>query len=256
MPESVRDRPTTSHEHMFLLTKSARYFYDSTAVREGTVYPNDSRKPYAPGQVDNRGNGHDRGGGQPTGRDTSGRNLRSVWTINPGNWKGAHFATFPPALVTPCISAGSSSRGCCPECGGPWRRITERGGVLYDGNRSDKTIYTGQAYGDRSQSGVRGPARNLCGSTSTTTGWAPTCECDAGDPVPCRTLDPFGGVGTVALVARQLGRDCDIIELNPTYAEMAQQRLDQTPVHTVETGAGAVEVQQIPMFSEVTVREG
>ena len=72
-------------------------------------------------------------------------------------------------------------------------------------------------------------------------------------PVPCRTCDPFGGSGTTALVSRQLGRDCDIHELSPAYAEMAQQRLDQTPVHTVETGDGEVEVQQMAMFSEVVV---
>ena len=72
--------------------------------------------------------------------------------------------------------------------------------------------------------------------------------------MPSRCLDPFGGAGTVAVVSRQLGRDCDLIELSAAYAAMAQQRLDQTPVHTVETDGGAIEVQQIPMFSEVTVR--
>ena len=174
--------------------------------------------------------------------------------VNTVPLKLAHFAAFPPALVEPCIKAGSSERGCCPDCGAPWERVVEKSGTLYDGNRSDSSMYTGQAYGEHAQSGVRGPARNLCGSRSTTTGWRPTCTCNAGDPVPCRCLDPFGGAGTVALVSRQLGRDCDLIELNSEYAEMSQQRLDQTPVLTVETDDGAVEVQQMAMFSGVTVQ--
>ena len=64
--------------------------------------------------------------------------------------------------------------------------------------------------------------------TTQTLGWAPTCSCDAGDPlpvVPCVILDPFFGAGTVGLVADRLGRDCIGIELNPEYADMAARRL-------------------------------
>src|SRR6185369_863367 len=63
MPESVRDRCTKAHEYLFLLSKSERYYYDGEAIKEPAIY-GDPRKPYAPGQVDNRGDGHDRGGGQ------------------------------------------------------------------------------------------------------------------------------------------------------------------------------------------------
>ena len=63
MPESIRDRPTSSHEKIWLLSKSQRYFYDDKAVRE-TALTNDLRRPNAPGQIDARGNGHDRGGGR------------------------------------------------------------------------------------------------------------------------------------------------------------------------------------------------
>lgn len=76
MPESVKDRPTRSHEFLFMLTKSEKYYYDWQAVRE----PAD-------------------GGGL--------RNRRSVWTVATKPFKGPHFAAFPPALIEPCILAGS-----------------------------------------------------------------------------------------------------------------------------------------------------
>lgn len=76
MPESVKDRPTRSHEYIFLLSKSEQYFYDHEAVRELN------------------------GGGV-------GRNRRTVWDINTMPFADAHFATFPPALVVPCVMAGS-----------------------------------------------------------------------------------------------------------------------------------------------------
>ncbi len=72
MPESVQDRPTRSHEYMFMLTKSETYYYDRDAVRE-----------------------------------QNGRNRRTVWDVNTQGVAGAHFATFPPALIRPCIAASS-----------------------------------------------------------------------------------------------------------------------------------------------------
>jgi DNA modification methylase len=105
MPESVTDRPTQSHEHVFLLTKQARYYYDAEAVREGLVDPTRKHDPsmeYDSMSVRHAGA---RGGylRPPSGK----RNLRNVWTINPANFSEAHFATFPMALVEPCIKAGS-----------------------------------------------------------------------------------------------------------------------------------------------------
>jgi len=137
MPESITDRPTKAHEYLFLLAKSGRYYYDAKAIAEPSV-TGDLRKPYAPGQVDARGNGHDRGGGKqrkPAGWDTgpgahgtihrdgraqeveytetdsTTRNKRSVWPIPTQGYAEAHFATFPPDLIEPCILAG------CPEGG-------------------------------------------------------------------------------------------------------------------------------------------
>jgi site-specific DNA-methyltransferase (cytosine-N4-specific) len=75
-PESVKDRPTRSHEYVFLLTKNEKYFYDHESIKEDSL--NGSRK-----------------------------NKRTVWSINTEAFNGAHFATFPEALVSPCIMAGS-----------------------------------------------------------------------------------------------------------------------------------------------------
>jgi DNA modification methylase len=131
MPESVTDRPTKAHEYIFLFSKSERYFYNAEAVKEPTVC-GDPRKPYAPGQVDTRGNGHDRGGGkvresvrrcgfngktnEMPGREAfraveDWRNKRSVWEVPTQCFPEAHFATFPEELIKPCILAG------CPQGG-------------------------------------------------------------------------------------------------------------------------------------------
>lgn len=104
MPESVTDRPTKAHEYVFLLTKSARYFYDAEAVRE----PASDYTAHTNGRGVDVGGKHDRtriNGNVPT--PMAGRNLRSVWTIPSAPFPEAHFATFPPALASRCIQAGS-----------------------------------------------------------------------------------------------------------------------------------------------------
>jgi DNA modification methylase len=108
MPESVTDRPTRAHEYLFLLAKSERYYWDAEAVREPAFYPEDRRRPFAPGQVDSRGDGRARGGGTERNGDTTSRNIRSVWHHSPQPFPGAHFAVMPPALVMPCVLSGSA----------------------------------------------------------------------------------------------------------------------------------------------------
>lgn len=108
MPESVTDRPTRSHEYVFLLTKSQTYFYDANAIKEPSI-TGDVRKPHGPGQASIGGrpaSGHREDANVRTG-DTASRNRRTVWTINPRPYKGAHFATMPPALAELCVKAGS-----------------------------------------------------------------------------------------------------------------------------------------------------
>lgn len=189
MPEPVKDRPTRSHEYVFLLTKSARYFYDADAVRSPLA-----AKTYTTFGTEHRAQGNDAGGNNksdnwgrsvhtrkprlatpkqdsPSGGgqryagfnarwdaaesrgEIAGANLRTVWTIATEGFPEAHFATFPKALVEPCIKAGSAR----------------------------------------------------------------------GDTV----LDPFCGSGTTGIVARQLGRHFVGIELNPEYADMARRRIEE-----------------------------
>jgi len=106
MPESVRDRCTKSHEYIFLLTKSARYYYDAESIKE-TAVTKDPRRPYTSRgakDMDGRKEWH---GGETRGGDFGLRNKRDVWTLPVIPYKGAHFATFPEALVEPCVLAGS-----------------------------------------------------------------------------------------------------------------------------------------------------
>ena len=189
MPESVRDRPTSAHEHVFLLSKSARYFYDADAIREpmaaasidrlaqdidgqaGSARANGGGKTNGPMKAVAKGNAKTfRGGGAYTegrsfdnsaaiARDSTGntpnltgdRNARNVWTIATQPFSGAHFATMPPELAERCIKAGS---------------------------RPGDTI-----------------------------------------------LDPFGGAGTTGLVADRLGRNALLIELNADYGVLATERI-------------------------------
>ncbi len=190
MPESVHDRPATSHEKVFLLSKSARYFYDDESVRFGlrpktlTTYGTSRavtgddgsgkvkkarmsqsmpvrqprQKDRAADLVGPRHAGHiNHTGIEATPRGS--RNLRNyepaplaVWPVATRPFREAHFATFPPELAERCILAG------CP-----------RGGIV---------------------------------------------------------LDPFGGAGTTALVALRHGRTAHLVELNPDYAAIAQRRIE------------------------------
>ncbi len=188
MPESVTDRPTTSHEHIFLLTRSPRYFYDQNAIRE----PHTSDAPVTPWQEkvydqsilpETHRQTHGKKG-RPrgvAGFGEGGRNKRTVWHINPKPYPEAHFATFPEEIPETCIKAGTSEKGCCPTCLAPWDRVED--------------------------------------------GWQPTCQCPEHEPIPCVVLDPFAGSGTTLATAKWLRRDYVGIELNPEYARLIEKRL-------------------------------
>lgn len=252
MPESVTDRPTKSHEYLFLLSKSQSYFYDAEAIKEplqassierwknpnfGTHdkrngdanHPERQRSAMLRGELD-----------QPNGR-----NKRTVWTIATASYPESHFATFPPDLVKPCVLAGSSARGCCPKCGTPWERIVEKSGGT-----------TGKSWHDHEADLVVGQRSEdqcvrkgwLDGSYKVETlGWQPTCECQIEEdedfeqwededgshvspkPIACTVLDPFLGSGTTAMVAMELGRNAIGCELSPEYIKLARQRCAVTP---------------------------
>lgn len=187
MPESVTDRPTKAHEYIFLLTKQERYFYDAEAIKEkssdgthprgpGNMRPPKGALAYANGSGEHRtkvgllayskkkrkladvGSGTKNNGSFDDAMSVmpETRNKRTVWTVATSPYKGAHFATFPPNLIKPCILAG------CPA-----------GGVV---------------------------------------------------------LDPFGGSGTTGKVALELRRRAILIELNPKYVEMIENRCLVTPL--------------------------
>jgi hypothetical protein len=371
MPESVTDRPTKSHEQVFLLTKSARYFYDAEAVREGVYDVPESASAdgvprttqstgrvltvptlfsgeddgvadaagsgregprgattlaaVAPGQgnegqarslttqagatsrisphgtgpsggpegsgisggegassavlrletdvgdgtidADSDGVGGDsdgagpavsvlrggpaaddgsrhpveqgwdayqgeRGGGvqalqQSEGRPVAGRNLRTVWTIATQPWKGAHFATFPQKLVEPCIKAGTSERGVCPECGAPWVREVERGAPEKSGGGNTQGHADGPM--DRNGHGQWDAGAIVTMRVASTTGWRPSCA-HVAEPVPSVVLDCFAGSGTTGLVANRLGRRAVLIDLSADYIDQAMLRNAQRPL--------------------------
>lgn len=113
MPESVRDRCTKAHEYIFLLSKSERYYFDSEAMKEPAVggatgaaasfrRAGSKREQTIPGQ----GYGTHRPGRKDVAYNQT-RNRRSVWTVATRPYKGAHFATYPPDLIEPCVLAGS-----------------------------------------------------------------------------------------------------------------------------------------------------
>lgn len=232
MPESCTDRPTKSHEYLFLLTKSAKYFYDADAIRE--PIQTDPKENYpARARASGRGNQNnwqskkgrqqDNSGGYPL--SGAGRNKRSVWTIPTQPYSKAHFATFPEALVLPCILAGTSEEGCCAGCGAPYVRVVDKSFQPQTdvSEGLGKRGHEGQKPMDESNS-WQGIPRGT--TQSTTTGWQPTCTCDA-ETVPCTVCDPFLGSGTTAKVAQQYGQSFVGIELSREYLELARERFNQ-----------------------------
>lgn len=162
MPESVTDRCTKAHEYIFLLSKKPKYYYDADAVREphceavAKVAGTASKSELAGGISTPAYNKPTTGRGNNNTRShPDGRNKRSVWEVTTKPYSGAHFATFPPDLIKPCILAG------CPT-----------GGTV---------------------------------------------------------LDPFGGSGTTGMVALELGRNAELIELNPDYVAIIEERTNVTP---------------------------
>ncbi len=235
MPESIADRPTKSHEYLFLLAKSERYYYDAEAIREGDSGKsagNNVRKL----RVDHGGNAalaNAHQGFSVPWQAGAGRNRRSVWTISTAPFPGAHFATFPPKLVEPCILAGTSAHGCCSVCGAPFARVMKRGeplraqmaiaGADTHGEYHGKATKVYAAAGAQDPSAVK--ARILDGMRERiTVGWKPSCRHTLRTVEPCVVLDPFLGSGTTALVAQKCGRAFIGIELNPAYVAMSERR--------------------------------
>jgi DNA modification methylase len=189
LPESVKDRPTVSHEYILLLTKSQRYFYDADAVREPHLpasIERAQRRWATRSKYDGKGPEHQ----HSWVRDKSsmrqschpaGRNLRSIWPMATRPYPGAHFAVFPPELPRRCILAGTPEKACAT-CGAPWQRVTRR--------EIDNTGYPHGPGGNYAGKG-RPPGGQESDQSSTlgkvaryrviTVGWQPTCQCH-GEP--------------------------------------------------------------------------
>lgn len=225
MPESVKDRPTKSHEYVFLLSKSPEYYYDSEAVRE----PASPNKPWAASSNGGAKNAIARGdGGNLTSLGKPAdelRNRRSVWTINTRPYKGAHFAVMPAELAKICILAGSSEKGACAQCGAPYRRAYVKGERDSREGISNGIAPENNAAGTRTRDPTKGGGNWLASVPKTFEGWEATCRCDTTEIVPCLILDPFSGSGTTAAEAARAGRDFVGVELNPDYVQLSTERL-------------------------------
>lgn len=248
-------RPTESHEHILMLTKSAKYYWDQEAVREsqtGNSHPRGDELCNADYQ---EARGSYKGFKSPETILPAGRNLRSVWSaIDPyyfwkflnqelgeaqldnlvkryseidsqlknvwsfptQPYKKCHFATFPEELPERCIKAATPEAGCCSKCGRPWERIIERTGHV---NKRELAH-----------------APNNCPTKTDSTGWAPltratdkwqpACKCDA-PAIPSTVLDCFAGSGTTLWVAKRLNRRAVGYEISEEYSRLIIDRNKQ-----------------------------
>lgn len=223
MPESVTDRPTDSYEHILMLTKNARYYWDGDAVAEPFNYPErrynpDTSKHKTLGvkESGNRSTAGLHDGREQYGDPTKGRNLRNIWTFSTKPYPEAHFATFPEELPKRCILAATSAKGACAKCGKPWERLVKAtGGTI------------GRSWHDHQDDIGKGQSVARLGNGEheyerETIGWQRGCECGIEETVPCLILDPFAGSGTVGKVAIALGRRAIICDL--AYQDLASKR--------------------------------
>lgn len=223
MPHSVRDRLSNSYDFVYLLTRSPNYYFDLDAIRlphrssrtatQGRTYP--PERASAP--IWRQAGGGNRGlaAQRATGRvgHQLGKNPGDVWSLPSANFAGAHFATFPPSLVERPLLA-TCPELICSRCGTPFRRAT-RSRQETRGRASRRPT--------RVESRVRRYRRRY--SVIRTRGpLVPACAC-SDSAQPGVVLDPFFGTGTVALVAERHHRHWLGIDLSPTYAAIAEQRL-------------------------------
>lgn len=219
MPESVTDRPTRSHEYVFLLSKRPTYYYDAAAIAERATNGERFHGDYAkPGLIQVAIKG--RNGRGDEDNTTTTRNKRTVWTIPTAPYPNSHFATFPPDLIRPCILAGTSEKGACASCGAPWRRVVVATGHInkrepahVPGRNNTKVDSTGWA-----------PTRQA------TQEWAPSCTCTTTETRPCIVSDPFAGSGTTGQVCVEEGRDYLLCDLDERARGWLAGRLAALPV--------------------------
>lgn len=174
----------------------------------------------------------------------------AAFVVNPRGYKFAHYATWPVALVAPMIRAATSDKGVCPKCGKQWVRVVEKQKPpieVYTKSKIKPDAMTRAGFpGTKEENGKRGSGQKLqdwlTEHPPTTTGWHPSCSCDAGDPIPAIILDPFAGSGATGQAANELGRRFIGVDLNPSYLA-----LNALPRSEGKTSQAALEM--LPMFA-------
>lgn len=240
LPESVTDRPTKSHEQIFLLTKSPNYFYNWAATLTESAPETELRYKYRFGgpHADHLAEtGQNRRAIRGNREHPTGSRLRDVWWLSIGGYRGAHFATFPVSLPMLCILAGTADR-VCADCGTPHqpiidqKRFPTRPGSdtkvacpACDGNGGVCAGCGGTGYAISKKTGKRDPHRHV--TVVGVTGWRRNCRCTHKAWKPATVLDPFAGAGTTALAAAMLGRDSLSVDLNRLYKPMWRTRLQE-----------------------------
>ena len=247
MPSSVKDRLTNAYEHVFMLVKARRYYFDLDAIRvpqktimekhEGASLYRDGHpsawsanrrelnpKGKNPGDIlsgskylehDNPHSIRVKGGHTGDYTHPRGKNPGDLWRIPTTPFPGAHFATFPPRLIEPIVKAGSP-RWICSKCGKPRIRITKPTPEYAE--KLGKSVHD---HKDDLKRGMR--YDKVYNAEYVTTGWS---DCGCGEKwIPGIVMDPFGGSGTVGQVARRLGRRFILIEIIPEYCKMAEKRV-------------------------------
>lgn len=206
MPESVTNRCTKSHEHIFMLVKGSGYYFDALAIAETAKHG-----PLPRLRVNGQGVDETKA---LAGKQQAGNgelvNKRDVWIVPTHGYSGAHFASYSPRLIEPCITAGTSEHGACAACGMPWERVAVRvgGSTEESGGKYDTTLNNRNGIGSSTQ---RAAANRY------TVGWRRPCGCLTDEVVPCTVLDPFVGSGTTVATALSLGRRGIGIDLSETY---------------------------------------
>ena len=164
-----------------------------------------------------------------------------VWNISTQGFSGAHFATWPEALVEPMVKAGTSEWGCCPECGVQWERITEKDGrrKMHGVNKVADDMHSHEPMrANNTRHGTNSVFSTGSVNTYKTIGWRLPCE-HYGHRVPCTVLDPFCGSGTSGVVARNLGRHFVGLDLSFDYLhDQARARLNLDALDAWNSGQG------------------
>jgi DNA modification methylase len=207
MPESVYDRPTGAHEKIWLLTKGEDYFYDHEAIREPTTGGTHARRPGPNSRQNVDRVPVSRKAGRPSKVSVSGMGIKNNASFDAalGNFDGET----------------RNARNVWTIAPKPFR---EAHFATFPPALAERCIRAGVP-------------RTICAACGAIEGCGGICEVFG--RAPGRVLDPFGGAGTVGLVAEQLGLDCTLIELNPDYAEIARLRIEReaTAAPDVEVAA-------------------